>query len=516
MESTARQIIEIKASVPKEDIKLRVAAYARVSSDSEEQLNSFQTQTIYYRNLVKEKEFWELVDVYADEGISGVSAKKRTEFQRLLEDCRDGKIDRVITKSVSRFARNTLDSIKTLRELKSLGVTVLFEKEGIDTEKLSSENLVTLYSNFAQEESLTISKNCKKGIRMRMERGTYTPSSAPYGYKLEDKQLVIVEEEAEIVQRIFRDYLLGKGCLEISRSLNDEGIPRLKGATGWRRQTIVLILKNERYKGDSLWQKTYTEDVVPFKRRNNSGEIQQFYGKDTHTGIISKIEFELANILLSERGKKIVKNQNNVPLIRKIRCSECGSVYRYRKTNEKIYWVCRKHDENACDCGSTRIPETSINKAFVNLYNKLRNNYKAILLPLHTGLEELQLQGNRNNEEVREVNQKIAELAEQNLNLSGLMAQGILDSALFVPQIDAIKKELEELKRRKKRLISKLENDDSADKIAELIATLKQGPSTITQFDPALFDEMVDQIIAYDKETIKFVLYGGLILEERL
>ncbi|MFI3255690.1 MAG: recombinase family protein, partial [Eubacteriales bacterium] len=180
MPNTAREIIEIRATVPKEEIKLRVAAYARVSSDSEEQLNSFSNQMTYYTKLVEEKEVWELVDVYADEGISGVSAKKRTEFQRLLEDCRDGKIDRVITKSVSRFARNTIDSITALRELKSLGVSVLFEKEGIDTEKLSSETLITLYSNFAQEESLNISKNCKKGIRMKMEHGTYTPASAPY------------------------------------------------------------------------------------------------------------------------------------------------------------------------------------------------------------------------------------------------------------------------------------------------------------------------------------------------
>ncbi|MFI3255278.1 MAG: recombinase family protein [Eubacteriales bacterium] len=516
MENTARQIIEIKATVPSEDLKLRVAAYARVSSDSEEQLNSFQNQTSYYKNFVEEKENWNLVGLYADEGISGVSSDKRVEFKRLLEDCRDGKIDRVITKSVSRFARNTLDSIETLRELKSLGVTVLFEKEGIDTGKLSSENLITLHANFAQEESLNISRNCKKGIRMKMEKGIYTPTSAPYGYQIQDKQLVIVNDEAQIVKRIFSEYLSGKGGQEIARTLNQEKIPKVSSAVGWRANTIIDILRNERYIGDSLWQKKYSLDVLPYTRKRNKGDIPQYYAKNTHEAIVSNIVFELANILLNERASLVKKELNDTILAQKIRCKNCGLVYRYRKTKDKIYWVCRKHDESAKDCDSHRIREELIYRAFVNLYNKLRNNYKTILVPLQNSLEKLQLDGKQSNEDVQAINKKIADLTEQNLNLSALMSQGILDSTLFVPQIDAIKKEMAELKRRKKRFISKLDQDDRADKIGELIATLKQGPSTISKFHPELFEEMVDHIIAFDKEKIEFVLYGGLILEERL
>ncbi|MFI3255781.1 MAG: recombinase family protein, partial [Eubacteriales bacterium] len=375
---------------------------------------------------------------------------------------------------------------------------------------------ITLYSNFAQEESLNISKNCKKGIRMKMEHGTYTPASAPYGYKIHEKQLVIVEEEAEIVQRIFRDYLIGKGCTEIARSLNQDQVARLKGASGWRRQTIAVILRNERYKGDCLWQKTYTEDVLPYKKKNNQGELPQFYGKRTHEGIVPDIQFELANILLTERGKKIVRTRNESPLMQKIRCESCGSVYRLRKNKGNTCWVCRKHDENAEDCASHRISEVAIHRAFITLYNKLRNNYKEILIPLQEGLEELQIQGARHSEEIQEINQRIAEISEQNLNLSGLMAQGILDSALFIPQIDALKVEMDKLKWQKKRLVGKLTSDDSPDKLSEVIAFLERSPKTISKFEGEFFDEMVENILAFDKEKITFVLYGGLKLEERL
>ncbi|MFI3255505.1 MAG: recombinase family protein [Eubacteriales bacterium] len=516
MPNTAREIIEIRATVPKEEIKLRVAAYARVSSDSEEQLNSFSNQMTYYTKLVEEKKVWELVDVYADEGISGVSAKKRTEFQRLLEDCRDGKIDRVITKSVSRFARNTIDSITALRELKSLGVSVLFEKEGIDTEKITSENLVTLYSNFAQEESMNISKNCKKGIRMRMKQGTYKVSNPPFGYFLQDGEMMVNQAEAEVVQRIFREYLQGKGSVEIAKQLTMEEIPRKDGKKVWNDTGITYILRNEKYKGDCLWQKKFNQDILPYKQVKNEGDLPQYYVKETHESIIPEIQYELVNLLLKERGKNVVTLRHTSPLSQKIRCSNCGAVYRYRKTRNKIYWVCRTHDESAKNCKGQRIPEEKIHRAFVNLYNKLRNNYKEILVPLQEGLEELQIQGARHSEEIQEINQRIAEISEQNLNLSGLMAQGILDSALFIPQIDALKVEMDKLKWQKKRLVGKLTSDDSPDKLSEVIAFLERSPKTISKFEGEFFDEMVENILAFDKEKITFVLYGGLKLEERL
>jgi DNA invertase Pin-like site-specific DNA recombinase len=193
-----REIIRIKATA-NEPAKLCVAGYARVSSDSEDQLNSFSAQVQYYTKLIEKNESWDMVEVYADEGITGVSTEKRDDFNRMVRDCHRGKIDRIITKSTSRFARNTLDTIRTIRELKGIGVTVLFEKEGIDTANITSENLLTLFALFSQEESLSISKNCKKGRRMRMSRGTFVSSNPAYGYRLVDKQLAVYEPEAQTV-----------------------------------------------------------------------------------------------------------------------------------------------------------------------------------------------------------------------------------------------------------------------------------------------------------------------------
>lgn len=317
MSNLIREIIEIGATVPQVEKKVRVAAYARVSSDSEEQLHSFSSQVKYYTELVKENECWNWVGIYADEGISGISTTKRNEFLRLLEDCRDGKVDKIITKSVSRFARNTLDSVAALRELKSLGVSVLFEKEGLDTSRLSSENLITLYSNFAQEESLNISKNCKKGVRMRMQNGTYLISNPPYGYKLENGKMEVVEEQAEVIERIFEAYLQGKGCDEIGKQLSLEKIPRKDGQSKWNATAISYILKNEKYIGDSLWQKNFNQDVLPYKQVRNQGNLPRYYAKSTHEGIIPEIVFQLANILLEERGKNVIKTKIYVHFYRK-------------------------------------------------------------------------------------------------------------------------------------------------------------------------------------------------------
>ncbi|MFI3250284.1 MAG: recombinase family protein [Eubacteriales bacterium] len=266
MINTEKEIIAIKATIPTEQRTLRVAAYARVSSGSEEQLSSFENQMNYYTKLIEEKQNWIMVGLYSDEGISGVSTRKRAGFLRLMEHCRDGKIDHIITKSVSRFARNTLDSLETLRELKKLGVSVHFEKEGIDTSKLSSETLITLYSNFAQAESENISKNCKKGVRMRMQNGTYAPVQAPYGYKIVDKQLRVEPTQAEVVKRIFSAYLQGEGILQIANSLNATKVSRKTNAK-WRPETVSRILRNPSYRGDTLLQKNIMRTFCPIKKR---------------------------------------------------------------------------------------------------------------------------------------------------------------------------------------------------------------------------------------------------------
>jgi DNA invertase Pin-like site-specific DNA recombinase len=519
LSSPKREIIRIKANAAMEPAKLRVAGYARVSSDSADQHNSFSAQVRHYTKLIEGNESWQFVEVYADEGITGVSTEKRDDFNRMISDCRKGIIDRIITKSTSRFARNTLDTIRTIRELKEIGVTVFFEKEGIDTAKITSENLITLYALFAQEESLSISKNCKKGVRMRMHSGTYVSTNPAYGYRLVDNQLEVYEPEAQIVQRIFSEYLGGRGILEIAKGLTADGVPRKDGKAKWHNPAISVILKNERYVGDMLMQKQYNEDALPYRERKNNGELPQYYVKNTHEPIIDTIQFELVNILLRERAEARGDIQyGQYPLGLKIRCGECGATYRRRVNNGETYWVCRAHNENKNFCDSKRIAEEVIYSAFIRLYNKLKQNYAEILLPILSQLEKLREMKARGNLEINTINKQIAELSEQNHVMNGLLSKGILDSALFISQSDELNHKVRSLKQAKARLLEDDETGDLIDKTEELIEIIESSPDYIDEMDVVMFDDMVEGIIAGDSnsDTIDFILPGGLRLTERL
>lgn len=511
-----REIVHIKATADVIPQKLRVAGYARVSSDSADQLSSFSAQVNYYQRLIEKNSGWELAGIYADEAVSGVSMDKREDFTRMLADCQKGKIDRIITKSTSRFARNTLDAIGVIRELKDMGVTVYFEKENLDTATLTSENLLTLYALFAQEESLSISKNCKKGVRMQMEKGSYLSPSCPYGYRLMGKQLTIYESEAEVVRRIFTEYLGGGSITRISQGLMEDAIPFKNGRMKWRYQTISHIIKNERYIGDMLLQKTYSEDALPYRKHKNKGELPKYYVKNTHEPIVERIQFELANILLKERGEQVSSECREYPLSRKIRCGKCGTTYRRKITRQIPYWVCRQHDGNKEDCDGERIAEDAVHEAFVRLYNKLKQNYVGILLPMLSGLEKLQELKTRNNPEISTLNKQIAELSEQNHVMNGLLTTGILDSALFISQTDELSRKIRSLKVAKAKLLEEQESDGVLDKTKDLVEIVESGPDCLSSMDAALLQELVEKIIAYNKQTVDFVLINGLVLTERL
>ena len=273
------RVITIEATEKPQKAELRVAAYARVSSASDDQLNSFAAQNRHYSDLISSRDNWRMVDIYADEGITGTSAEKRQDFQRLLADCRRGLIDKVLVKSISRFARNTKECLEAIRELKSLGIGVYFEKEAIDTGTMSGEMMTTLFASFAQAESESISGNMRWSYQRRMQSGTYLPSSVPYGYRICNRQIAIDEEEAKVVRRIFRDYLAGINMAEIAASLNRKGIPKRKNNAEiiWHKASIRYILSNERYVGDSLWQKTYMTDAFPPVMVRNRGEKEMYY-----------------------------------------------------------------------------------------------------------------------------------------------------------------------------------------------------------------------------------------------
>ena len=280
--------------------KKRVCAYARVSTDSIEQQDSFHYQVDYYKNYISNRDDWEYAGIYADEAISGTQVKKREEFLRMMKDCEDGKIDMIITKSVTRFARNTVDSIKAIRKLKLLGIGVYFEKEHINTLSEKSEQMLTILSSIAQTESENISANTKWGFRKQFQDGSFTIGTPAYGYMNdEDGQLIIKEDEAEIVRRIFTEYLNGKGTYIIAKGLNNDNIPTIRTAEQWTDTAVIDILKNPIYAGDLLLQKTYTTEVLPFQRKRNKGQMPRYFIENNNEPIITKLEWQIVCEILS-------------------------------------------------------------------------------------------------------------------------------------------------------------------------------------------------------------------------
>ena len=309
--------------------KRKVAAYARVSTDQEEQLTSYEAQVDYYTNYIKSRDDWEFVDVYTDEGISGTSTKHREGFNKMVEYAMAGNIDLIITKSVSRFARNTVDSLTTIRKLKDIGCECYFEKENIWTFDGKGELLLTIMSSLAQEESRSISENVKWGHRKRFADGKVTvPFGHFLGYKRgEDGNLVIDEEQAVIVKRIYREYLSGSTAVAIAKGLTNDGIETPGHKQKWHASTVRSILTNEKYKGEALLQKYYTPDFLTKKQKVNNGEIQQYYVENNHPAIIEPEIFEMVRIEKDRRLMLNGKYSGTDILTSRIKCGECGGSY---------------------------------------------------------------------------------------------------------------------------------------------------------------------------------------------
>lgn len=494
---------------------IRTAAYARVSSDSADQLNSFTAQIRYYSELLKSSSDAVLVDIYADEGISGTGSEKRDEFQRLMRDCRKGKIDRILTKSVSRFARNTKDCLEAVRELKSIGISVYFEKENIDTAEISSEMLLTMHSVFAQEESLSISKNCRMGILKRMQEASYVPNTAPYGYRKTDGKFVIHESEAEIVQRIFNEYLNGIGLNEIAQRLNSEKIPKGKNMN-WTYRSISYILTNEKYLGDSKYHKWYTPDSLPFRSIENRGEKEMLYANRTHDAIIEKSVFDKVQILLKKRGAPNVgKASDSSPLRKKIYCQCCGVTFKRRAVNGKLYWVCRNHDASAENCCILPIPETEIYSASIRLQNKLAANCKNILSPMLRQLRELSDKGISGNAQIAEIRKEFAEVKNQRHIMATLKSEGILDAAYYTDHSSQLDRKLLSLQNQLHSLMGSDEDDAEIDGIKLLISVFENA-KPITEFDDILFGQVVEKITVRSSTELMFRLSGGVEFTEKI
>lgn len=374
-------------------IKKRVAAYCRVSTDQEMQLNSFEAQTRFYREKIEANPEYELAGIYADEGISGTSTKNRDQFNKMIDDCKANKIDMIITKSISRFARNTLDCLNYVRLLKGLGIGVVFEKEGINTLDSTGETLLTILSSLAQEESLSLSLNSTWGVRRRFEQGKVTINEKKFlGYdKDSEGNLIINETQAVIVRRIYKDFLDEKGTAHITRELEQEKVKNWNGTTKWYESTIKSILQNEKYKGDAILQKTYTVDFLTKERVKNTGKVPKYYVEESHPAIIAPETWQAVQLEM-ERRKKFcmehgIKNlDTRIPFGGKVICGICGSVYS-RKTwmqpdgTKRKVWMCsnRYKEKGVKGCESKHVNEEVLQKAFVAAFNELVTNKQYFL-----------------------------------------------------------------------------------------------------------------------------------------
>jgi site-specific DNA recombinase len=344
-----RKIRKIEPTVPALPARKKVAAYARVSMETERLHHSLAAQVSYYSELIQKNPEWEYAGVYADEAVSGTDTAKRAEFQRMLGDCENGKIDIILTKSISRFARNTVDLLETVRHLKELAIEVRFEKEHINSLSGDGEVMLTLLASFAQEESVSISNNVKWGIRKRMQAGMPNASGhfIIYGYRWEGDQLVVVPEEAAIVKRIFQNFLDGKSRLETEREFAAEGITTRLGCR-WVDSNIKKILTNITYTGNMLFQKEYISDPIEKHRRQNRGELPQYYVEDTHEAIIDKETFDYVQAEMQRRrelGPLANKSLNICCFTGKIKCPYCGYSYvhctaKRRSGRTEDYWKC--------------------------------------------------------------------------------------------------------------------------------------------------------------------------------
>lgn len=483
--------------------KIRVAAYCRVSTDSEEQASSYEVQVEHYTEHIKKNENWTLVDIYADDGISGTNTKKRDEFNRLIRDCKDGKVDLIITKSISRFARNTLDCLKYIRELKEKGVAVFFEKENINTLEAKGEILITIMASLAQQESQSLSQNVKLGLQFRYQQGIVQVNHNRFlGYtKNEEKKLVIDKAEAEIVKRIFREYIEGASLLQIGRGLEQDGIKTAAGKSRWRPETIKNILRNEKYMGDALLQKTYTVDFLLKKRVKNNGIIPQYYVEGSHEAIIPKdifmrVQEEIirrANIAGDGHKKRIYSGKYALSGI--VYCGCCGDVYRRVHWNNRgcksVVWRCvERLEDGTRNCFAPTIKEDILQKAVVDAINSTLGDNGNFLKVLKNNIATVVSQSE--NAEITVIDNQLKELQKQLISIAGT-----------TDGYDEIASEILRLKEEKDNmLISQAEKEGFKKRMEDMTAFLETCTEELTEYDEQLTRQLIERITIFDDKFV--------------
>ena len=500
---------------------LRVAAYCRVSTGSDAQLESLDAQKTHYENYINGREDWEFAGLYFDEGISGTKKEKRPALLQMIANCKAGKIDFVITKSISRFARNTTDCLEMVRKLLELDIPIYFEKENLNTSSMESELFLAILSSMAEGESTSISENNKWSIQRRFKNGTFKLSYPPYGYNWDGEQMVINPEQAETVRWIFKQVLSGKGTHAISDELNANSIPTKKGGR-WTPTTVRGMVSNEKYTGDVIFQKTYTDSQ--FNRHINYGQKDRYAMSDHHEAIISREVFEAANALIAQRGKEkgIIKGsekyQSRYCFSGKIVCGECGDTFKRRihstTTHKYAAWCCCTHIDDKSRCSMKYIRDDDLKAAFVTMINKLVFGHRMILIPYVNALKD-------NNKDVslhriQELQSLLLENAGQRETLTKLMAQGYIDQILYNEENNALLSQAEQYRTEINVLSDRLSGDTSELKAAMVLLKYAEKAVMLDAFDENLFDHTVNRILVLSRHAVAFELKCGLTLKERM
>lgn len=519
----AKNVIIIPATVSKytaapidKPKKRLVAGYARVSTDKDDQFTSYEAQIDYYTNYIKARDDWQFVKVYTDEGISGTSTKHREGFLSMIEDALAGKIDLIVTKSVSRFARNTVDSLTTIRRLKENGTECYFEKENIWTFDSKGELLITIMSSLAQEESRSISENVTWGQRKRFADGK---TSVPYGRFLgydkgENGGLVVNPEQAEIVRRIYRSFLKGMTPYGIAQSLTADGILSPGGKPQWNAGTVRSILSNEKYKGDALLQKCFTVDYLTKKIKVNEGEVPQYYIEDDHEAIIDPAVFDQVQLELEQRKPGKNRHSGVHTFSGQIRCGQCGGLYgskiwhsnsKYRKT----VWQCNHKFSGSEKCSTPHLTDDDIKAAFISAANKALDG-KAEAAETFRLIKETVLDTSDLEQERDELIGEISVVAE-------LIQDGIYQNARIAQDQTEYRRTYDELTARYDRAKARLDEvtaiiTDKASRcksIALYLDLLGKQTGVLTEFDPFLWHGFVDHVTVYSREDIRFAFKDG-------
>ena len=496
--------------------KRRVAGYARVSTDHEDQQTSYDAQVDYYTNYIHSREDWEFAGLYSDEGISATNTKKRDGFNRMIADALDGKIDLIITKSVSRFARNTVDSLSTIRKLKENNIECYFEKENIWTFDSKGELLLTIMSSLAQEESRSISENVTWGHRKRFADGKVSLAYSRFlGYdKGPDGTLVVNPEQAKTVKLIYKLFLDGLTMHTIADELTKRGIKTPGGKDKWSQSTVKSILTNEKYKGDALLQKSYTVDFLTKKHKTNEGEVPQYYVEDNHEAIIEPQIFELVQAEISRRSKGKERYSGISIFSTKVQCAECGGWYGSKvwHSNDKyrrIIYQCNNKFRKKTGCQTPHLTEYEIKEYFIKAMNRLITDKEEVIANVElirqmlTDNGELIAKRDALQSEIEVTVEMTQSIVAENARVAQNQEDYNKRYNALVERYDKLKAEYDETC----TLI--FDNDARNEQMGRFITVLKEQDGVLTEFDEGLWSSLVENLVVKSKTDVMVVFKDG-------